>query len=493
MSNSTLSRHYYELLVDISEQIYKINAELTEDKAFIEKYKIGLPDAGAASIINYCILYDLGQVVNKITAGIHKESLEAAGLALACNRIVEGAQTDILANGYEKVSGIFHTGAYHKTAEAYVRIVSGGNPVRLSAGDLGDTSREATEVVPTYFSLPGALQHMKHHLFDEYAAMLFRFANIIAKADGQVTADEEILLKEIYHDIHHPFIHIQPAHVISNPAEIKPSTINEIVNELEELIGLTEVKEEIKTMINFMKVQKSREAQGLKNSDVSYHIVFTGNPGTGKTTVARIVAKVYKALSILTGGQLIETDRSGLVAEYVGQTAAKVNKVVDTALNGILFIDEAYSLAGNTTQDYGKEAIATLVKRMEDDRDKLVVIAAGYTQEMKDFIDSNPGLRSRFNRYIEFPDYTPDELFSIFVSFCVKADYLPTPAASRRLKEIFTEAYQNRDRSFGNGRYVRNIFEKVLEAQANRIAGIGKMTREVLTGIEEEDVEEGKN
>ena len=173
----------------------------------------------------------------------------------------------------------------------------------------------------------------------------------------------------------------------------------------------------------FRSVQKAREASGLKSSSISYHIVFTGNPGTGKTTVARIVSQIYKNLGVLTQGQLVETDRSGLVAEYVGQTAVKVNKTVDTAINGVLFIDEAYSLVGQNQDDFGKEAVATLIKRMEDDRDKLIVILAGYTQEMKGFIDTNPGFKSRFNRYIDFTDYTPDELLAIFEGQCKKLEY----------------------------------------------------------------------
>lgn len=488
MSNSTLSRNYYDLLVEISGQLQSINNKLMADTALIEKYKIGMPEMDAAGIINYCILYDLGQVVKKLTGDIHKESLEAAGLILASNKIVRGADSDLLGNGYNTVAEGFRKGIYQNLAQSYLRITNDRNPFRLKAADIGDSKRSPDEEIPTWLAMPPALKHMNHYLYDEYAAMLYRFANIIAKANGAIAPEEEQKLKEVYQDIHHPYPETK-ANPVSMPASDPVDKLEDVIAELDDLIGLTRVKEEIKTMINFIRVQQSRKSSGLRPTEVSYHIVFIGNPGTGKTTVARIVAKVYRALGILAQGQLIETDRSGLVAEYVGQTAMKVNKVVDSAIEGILFIDEAYSLANDSAQDYGKEAIATLVKRMEDDRDKLVVIAAGYTDEMQNFIDTNPGLRSRFNRYIEFPDYTPDELFSIFVSLCVKSDYIPSRAASTRLKEIFAEAYNNRDRSFGNGRYVRNIFEKVLEAQANRIAGIGKMTREVLTTIEEGDVE----
>ncbi|KMQ70980.1 hypothetical protein ACM44_09205 [Chryseobacterium koreense CCUG 49689] len=268
----------------------------------------------------------------------------------------------------------------------------------------------------------------------------------------------------------------------------KNETLDEVLHELNSLIGLNEVKSEINTLINFIKVQKAREQSGLKSPSLSYHIVFTGNPGTGKTTVARIVSKIYKHLGILTEGQLVETDRSGLIAEYVGQTAVKVNQTVNSALNGILFIDEAYSLVGENKDDFGREAVATLIKRMEDDRDKLVLVLAGYTNEMTNFIDTNPGFKSRFNRYINFPDYTPSELFEIFESNCVKLDYQLTEEAETKLKLVFENAYSTRDRSFGNGRFVRNVFEKTLEQQANRIAKESNLTKEILTTITENDI-----
>lgn len=264
--------------------------------------------------------------------------------------------------------------------------------------------------------------------------------------------------------------------------------VDEALKDLNSLTGLTAVKEEIKSLINFIIVQKAREDKGFKSSSLSYHIVFTGNPGTGKTTVARIIAKIYKALGVLQQGQLIETDRSGLIAEYVGQTAVKVNKTVDSALNGVLFIDEAYSIVGDSQDSFGKEAVSTLIKRMEDDRDKLIVILAGYTKEMQDFIETNPGFKSRFNRYIDFADYQPDELLLIFEGLCKKLDYKITDNAKTKLTNIFIAAYNNRDKSFGNGRFVRNTFEKSLERQANRIATLADLTDEVLTTITADDL-----
>lgn len=195
-------------------------------------------------------------------------------------------------------------------------------------------------------------------------------------------------------------------------------------NDLNNMIGLSRVKEEIETLRNYVLMKKRREKQGLRSSNISYHCVFTGNPGTGKTTVARLLASIYKDLGVLKKGHLIETDRSGLVAEYVGQTAIKTNSIIDSALDGALFIDEAYTLANGDSNDFGAEAIATLLKRMEDNRDRLVVILAGYSREMENFINSNPGLRSRFNRYIHFDDYTADELYEIFCSIVEKVNIL---------------------------------------------------------------------
>ena len=200
------------------------------------------------------------------------------------------------------------------------------------------------------------------------------------------------------------------------------------------------------------------------------------------------MAKIYKALKVLSQGHLIETDRSGLIGEYIGQTAIKVNKTIDSAINGVLFIDEAYSIAGETLNDFGKEAVATLIKRMEDDRDKLIVVIAGYTNEMYKFIETNPGFKSRFNRYIDFDDYSPKELQLIFQNLCLKLDYKLTDEAYQKLQLLFEDAYANRDKTFGNGRFVRNIFEKSLERQANRIASVALLNKEILSTIIADDV-----
>ena len=260
--------------------------------------------------------------------------------------------------------------------------------------------------------------------------------------------------------------------------------------ELDELIGLEYVKEEVHTIANFAKIQQQRKAQGLKVPKMSFHLVFTGSPGTGKTTVARIVARIYKDLGILKSGHTVETDRSGLVAEYVGQTATKTNAVIDSALNGVLFIDEAYALVPEDARsDYGQEAISTLLKRMEDDRDKLVVIIAGYPNEMKRFIDSNPGLQSRFTRYINFPDYTEQELFDIFKLYLNKNQYTITDDAVQLLKDNLNYVVAHKTKNFGNARYVRNIFERAVEQQANRLSAKRSISDEELSVLTKEDIE----
>ena len=281
-----------------------------------------------------------------------------------------------------------------------------------------------------------------------------------------------------------------PSGVRYTPASTNAVSVEEALAELNGLVGLKPVKEEVTRFVKFVRVAQQRKAQGLKVAPISYHMVFTGNPGTGKTTVARIMAKIYKALGVVEKGHLVECDRSALVAGYTGQTAIKTGEVIDSALGGVLFVDEAYALVNGKDDSYGQEAISTLLKRMEDDRDRLVVIVAGYTEEMKTFIDANSGLASRFNHYVEFPDYTAEELAEMFRMNAKKSQYLLSAEAERDLGAFIAAKTANRDRKFGNGRWVRNLFEQAVAHQAERLADIANPTQEQLMTIEMRDIGE---
>jgi SpoVK/Ycf46/Vps4 family AAA+-type ATPase len=273
------------------------------------------------------------------------------------------------------------------------------------------------------------------------------------------------------------------------PEEAEPKeTLEDLLAELEKLIGLKAVKTEVRLLINLVRVENLRRERKLPVVDRSLHLVFTGNPGTGKTTVARLLARFYKVLKVVSKGHLVETDRSGLIAGYVGQTAPKVNKMCDDAKGGVLFIDEAYALVTESEQDFGAEAVATLLKRMEDDRGDLIVIVAGYTEPMKKFVESNPGIRSRFNKTIEFLDYTDDELIAIFEMIGKDSHYNLDPAARNAVKSWF--AAQPRDATFGNGRTARNLFEDCVTNQANRVVHLENPTNDQLTTITAADVPE---
>jgi len=288
------------------------------------------------------------------------------------------------------------------------------------------------------------------------------------------------------------------------PAEVVPAaeqeetplpesepTLEELLAELDGLCGLDQVKRDVKSLTNLVKVRRLREEAGLPVPPMSLHLVFLGNPGTGKTTVARLLAKLYHAIGVLPKGQLVEVDRSGLVAGFVGQTALKTQEVIQKAIGGVLFIDEAYALVNQDNgNDFGREAVEVLLKNMEDHRKDLVVIVAGYSQLMEKFIHSNPGLESRFNKYFYFEDYDGAQLFTILQSMCAKNGYVLTPEGEALARRELMDLYEDRDENFGNARDVRNLFEQAVARQSDRVARLEAPAREQLMELRPEDLTE---
>lgn len=303
--------------------------------------------------------------------------------------------------------------------------------------------------------------------------------------------ESQIVIKSVYDKLL-PFLgRVKIRELINEDSANDDSLENfeELYARLNSLIGLDNVKKVVNDLIAYHRVQKMREQSGLKTPNRTLHLAFMGNPGTGKTTVARIVGKMYKNLGLLSKGHFVEVSRTDLIAGYQGQTALKVKKVIEKAKGGVLFIDEAYSLTENDHSDsYGRECLTELTKALEDYRKDLVVIVAGYTDLMKNFFISNPGLKSRFNTFIEFDDYSTDDLVKIFTQMCLSDDYFLTPEANKRLREFIDVAVKQKDEKFANGRFVRNLYETIIMNHARRVDSLPSMDKSLLETISVEDL-----
>jgi hypothetical protein len=314
-------------------------------------------------------------------------------------------------------------------------------------------------------------------------------ATALSNMDGKLSDGERRLLAVISAQL----TNVSRQYAVDYAARASDPGVSEedlsaILKELDAMVGLGAVKEEVHRAANFARIQVMRRQQGLPVVQASLHSVFFGNPGTGKTTVARLMGRIYKSLGLLRRGHVIECDRGRLVAEYVGQTAVRTHAAIDSALDGILFIDEAYALAGRGAEDFGSEAIETLLKRMEDERDRLIVIVAGYTKPMQQFIASNPGLESRFTNYLNFPDYQPDELLEIFHRMAAQSGLVCPAEAERKVREISEKLHALRTDQFGNAREMRNLFEAAVRNQSTRLVASGRCDREALTALLPEDL-----
>ena len=320
---------------------------------------------------------------------------------------------------------------------------------------------------------------------DKMKKAFYEYAEIIVKADGIVTEYETKTLKFLSTT----FSKVRNETKTLQVNGFSKTELNSILEELNNLVGMENIKNDILSLINIINVNKLRSKEGLPEQKLSLHSVFIGPPGTGKTTIARILSNIYHSLELLPENNFVETDRSGLVAGYVGQTAIKTDEIINKAKNGILFIDEAYTLKrGNSDNDYGQEAIDILLKRMEDSRENLIIIVAGYETEMNHFINSNPGLKSRFNRYFHFNDYNSTELTEIYKRIADKSGFVLKEETQKRLNDLFENLCSTKDDKFGNARLARNIFEKTFEKHANRTSTIAPITRDILTTIEEVDI-----